>query len=154
MATGAARGPTESPGFTLERSYAAPPEQVWHAWTDPQALSRWFGPEDTESVIDAEVDLRVGGRYHIAFVTRDGERHDVSGVYREVEQTRKLVFSWAWRSTPERESLVSLLLEPDGDGTRLVFRHEQFFDETARDNHRRGWTGAFHRFERYLQAAA
>ena len=36
------------------------------------------------------------------------------------------MFSWAWHSTPERESLVTVSLKPDGDGTLLTFHHEQF----------------------------
>ncbi len=139
------------PNLTIEREYDASPEEVWQAWTDPQALIRWFGPEQTEAVLQAELDVRVGGCYHIAFTTRDGERHDVSGTYREVEPQRSLVFTWAWRTTPERKSLVRVLLEPAGGGTRLIFRHEQFFDEVARDNHRGGWTGTFHKLARYLQ---
>jgi len=99
------------------------------------------------------VDARVEGRYHIAFVTRDGERHDVSGVYRQVEFPRLLSFTWAWRSTPERESLVTIQLEPSGSGTRLVFCHERFFDQVARDNHERGWSGTFRKLDRFLQDA-
>jgi uncharacterized protein YndB with AHSA1/START domain len=152
MASGAVSGPTERPSLTIERNYDASPQQVWQAWTDPQALIRWFGPEETESVTKAELDLRVGGRYCIAFETNDGEHHEVSGVYREVEQPRKLAFTWAWRTTPERQSVVSILLEPAGAGTRLVFRQEQFFDEAARDNHLRGWSGTFRKLDRYLQA--
>ena len=104
-------------------------------------------------MVHAQTDVRVGGRYHVGFVTDDGERHDVSGVYREVVEHRKLVFTWAWRTTPERESLVTVVLEPSAGGTRLRFRHEQFFDETARDNHQRGWTGTFRRLERFLGGA-
>jgi uncharacterized protein YndB with AHSA1/START domain len=141
------------PSLLIERRYDASPEQVWHAWTDPQALTRWFGPEETEAVLEAEVDVRVGGRYRIAFTTNDGERHDVGGVYQVVQRPHKLVFTWAWRTTPERESLVSILLQADGSGTRLAFRHEQFFDEVARDNHRRGWAGTFEKLDRYLQGA-
>ena len=154
MASGAASGSTERPSLSIERTYAAPPQQVWQAWTDPEALIRWFGPEETESMMQADLDVRVGGRYHIAFATSDGERHDVSGSYQEVQPPRKLVFTWAWRTTPERESLVSILLEPAGSGTRLIFRHEQFFDEAARDNHLGGWTGTFRKLDRFLQAAA
>jgi uncharacterized protein YndB with AHSA1/START domain len=71
---------------------------------------------------------------------KDGEEHDVSGVYRKVVPNQELVFTWAWRSTPERESLVTILIKPDGDGTLFTLTHEQFFDETARDNHNKGWT--------------
>ena len=87
-------------------------------------------------MLHAETDVRVGGRYRIIMRTSDGEEHDVSGVYREVVPNEKLVFTWAWRSTPERESLVTVALKSDGDGTLLTLTHEQFFDEPARDRHR------------------
>jgi uncharacterized protein YndB with AHSA1/START domain len=113
-------------------------------------LTRWFGPEDTRSVLRAELDVRAGGRYCIAFDTIDGEVHEVSGTYREVDRPRRLVFSWSWQSTPERESLVTIAFEPDGPGTRLVFTHERFFDEAARQGHARGWGGAFRKLDGYL----
>jgi uncharacterized protein YndB with AHSA1/START domain len=153
MASDAPGGRLERPALVIERIYDVAPEAVFQAWTDPQALSRWFGPEETEAVLEVEVDVRVGGRYHIAFVTRDGERHDVSGVYRQVEFPRLLSFTWAWRSTPERESLVTIRIEPAGPGTRLLFCHERFFDQAARDNHERGWLGTFRKLDRFLQDA-
>ena len=98
----------------------------------------------------AETDARVGGRFRVIMRTSDGEEHDVSGVYREVVPNEKLVFTWAWRSTPERESLVTVALKRDGDGTVLTLTHEQFFDEAARDAHRYGWTGALDKLEQYF----
>ena len=82
----------------------------------------------------------------------DGEHHDVSGAYREFIPNEKLVFTWAWKTTPERESLVTLTFKPDGDGTLFTMLHEQFFDETARDSHNKGWTGAIDKLEIYLTA--
>jgi uncharacterized protein YndB with AHSA1/START domain len=112
-------------------------------------MMRWFGPAGAET-ISAEADPRTGGRYHVAFSTPDGERHDVAGVYKEVVANEKLVFSWVWRTMPERESQVTLTFRPDGDGTVLILTHEQFFDEPARDRHHEGWSGCFDRLERYL----
>ena len=63
---------------------------------------------------------------------------------------RKLVFTWAWKSTPERESLVTVDLKPDGDGTLLTLTHEQFFDEDARDRHRQGWEGAMDKLASFV----
>ena len=80
----------------------------------------------------------------------DGEEHDVSGVYREVVPNQKLVFTWAWRTTPERESLVTVTFKPDGDGTLLTLLHEQFFDEAARDRHAYGWTGTLDKLEKFF----
>ena len=137
----------EKPELRITRRYAVTPEKVWRAWTDPQALSQWFGPGDTHSVTRADLDVRVGGRYHIAFRTQDGQEHDVSGVYQEVEQDRKLVFTWAWKSTPERVSLVTIELRPTPQGTELAFLHEQFVDMEARNNHERGWTRTFSKLD-------
>jgi uncharacterized protein YndB with AHSA1/START domain len=141
------------PSLTLKRRYNAPPGRVFSAWTDPKKITRWFGPGQTD-VLRAESDPRVGGRYRIVARSPDGEEHDVSGVYREVVQDQKLVFTWAWRSTPERESLVIITFKPDGDGTLLTLQHEQFFDEPARDRHQTGWTGILEKLDRYLAAAS
>ncbi|MDQ0590414.1 SRPBCC family protein [Variovorax paradoxus] len=141
---------TERPSLTLRRHYPVAAEKVWRAWTDPQALKAWFGPEEIVSVPLAEVDLRVGGRFRVAMLAADGETHDVSGVYQELVPNRKLVFSWAWRSTPERESRVTVRIEPDGTGCELVLLHEQFFDEAAREGHSHGWTGAMGKLGKWL----
>src|SRR3546814_8361125 len=90
--------------------------------------------------MQSDIDLRVGGGFTIAFRTQDGELHSVSGTYREIVPGEKLVFSWAWISTPERQSQVTISLKPDGAGTLLTLHHEQFFADAARDGHRRGWT--------------
>jgi uncharacterized protein YndB with AHSA1/START domain len=148
-----AQSPTQDrPSLSITRHYAVRPEKVWRAWTEPQALSRWFGPADTESVTRAELDVRVGGRYSIAFRTGDGEEHRVSGVYQEVEPHHRLSFTWAWQSTPERVSQVTIELEPANGGCELRFRHDRFFDQQARDNHERGWTGAFAKLGAFLQS--
>ena len=108
-----------------------------------------MGPGEAKAV-SAECDARVGGRYRWLMRTPSGEEHDVSGVYREVVPDEKLVFTWAWKTTPERELLVTVLLKPDGDGTLLTVTHEQFFDENARDQHQHGWTGALDKMEQFL----
>jgi uncharacterized protein YndB with AHSA1/START domain len=137
------------PSLTLKRRLNAAPEKVYAAWTEPEKLKRWFGP-DNGAVVLAETDLRVGGRFHVVFHTEDGEQHDVSGEYREVVPNEKLVFTWAWHSTPERVSLVTVSIRRDGEGSSLTLTHEQFFDEAARDRHRFGWTGSLDKLERYL----
>ena len=137
------------PSLTLKRRLNAPPERVFAAWTDPQKLMRWFGPEQIE-MLRAEAEARVGGRFRLIMRGTDGEEHDVSGVYREVVPDRKLVFTWTWRTTPERESLVTVDIRPDGAGSQLNLTHEQFFDEAARDRHEHGWTGCLNKLERYF----
>lgn len=138
------------PSLALKRYLKAPPAQVYEAWTRPEKMIRWWGVTGHANIPVAETDVRVGGRFHVQFWTPDGEHHSVSGIYREVVPERKLVFSWAWRSTPERESQVTVDLKPDQDGTILTLTHEQFFDEKARDDHRRGWTAALDNLEGFF----
>lgn len=141
------------PSLSLRRRLSAPPAKVFDAWTDPEKIIHWFGPADAKGVHEAKIDAREGGRYFIRFSTADGEEHGVGGVYREFVRNEKLVFTWAWRTMPERESLVTVALKPDGDGTVLILTHEQFADEPARDRHRVGWSGTLDKLERYVSAA-
>ena len=143
----------EKPSLVLTRFYPVEPEKVWRAWTDPQALKRWWGPGGAEPVAVADLDLRKGGRFRIVFGGAQGTDHEVQGSYREVVPNRKLVFTWTWpRTTPERESVVTIELRKVPRGTELHFRHEQLFDESVRDGHRRGWTESLVKLERLLLA--
>lgn len=144
-----------APSLTLKRRLAAPPALVFDAWTLPRHLANWFGPREARlATIRADMDVRAGGRFRISFSSEDGEFHEVGGVYREVVANERLVFTWAWHTTPERESLVSVIIEPDGEGTMLTLTHERFFDEAARDGHRYGWGGALDKLEAYLAGGA
>jgi uncharacterized protein YndB with AHSA1/START domain len=148
--TAADAGPVTRPSLTLKRRLNAPPAKVYAAWTNPQNMTRWFGPANARiGSVQAEIDARIGGRFRISFST-DDEYYEAGGVYREVVPNQKLVFSWAWHSTPERESQVTISLKPDGDGTLLTLHHEQFFDSAARDGHERGWTGMLDNLEKYI----
>lgn len=134
----------------LTRHYSASAERLWQAWTDPQALMRWFGPAETRRVLLAQTDVRTGGEYHVAFSTEDGLEHYASGEYREVHPHRRLVFTWAWRDAPEETSLITLEFTPTQDGTQLAFLQTPFVDQATRDGHEHGWSGALERLTEYL----
>jgi uncharacterized protein YndB with AHSA1/START domain len=140
------------PSLTIKRHLKAPPAKVYAAWTDPEKVKGWMGPGEVKAK-SAESDLRVGGRYRWVMVAPSGQELDVRGVYREIVPNEKLVFTWSWLSAPERESLVTVLLKPDGDGTLLTLTHEQFFDEDARDQHNNGWNGALDKMEKFVAVA-
>jgi uncharacterized protein YndB with AHSA1/START domain len=144
--------------LSLNRSYPVAPEKVWRAWTDPEAIKRWWGPgghDDRVSV--AELDVRVGGRFRIVFGGKEGRDHEVQGVYVVVQPCRndragKLVFTWTWpNTTPERESVVTIVFKAVGKGTELEFKHEELFDESVRDGHQRGWTESFAKLDEFLK---
>ena len=142
----------QKPFLNLVRAYPVAPEKVWRAWTDAQAVKKWWGPGPGEPVAVAELDVRVGGRFRIVFGGPKGTDHEVQGVYQEVAPNRKLVFTWTWpRTTPERESVITITLKASGGGTDFAFRQEQFFNEAVRDGHLGGWTSTFAKLERVVQ---
>lgn len=146
--------PPSTVSLTLTRTLKAPVAKVFRAWTGGSALRRWFGPSDAMTVVVADVDLKVGGRYRIVMQEADGTQHCVGGVYRVIEPDARLVFTWAWETTPERESLVTVTLAPVEGGTRLTLTHAQFADEAARDRHEHGWGGTLDRLGRHLAQSA
>ena len=122
----------EKTRLQVRRVYQAPVAAVYAAWTDPEQVKQWMGPSDDFGEAEVTSDVRVGG------------------MYREIVPNKKLVYTWAWESTPERESLVTVEFKPSGDATELVLTHEQFADSEARDKHQHGWNGCMDRLGRYL----
>lgn len=136
------------PSLTIQRRLNAKPDRVYAAWTEPEKIARWFGPSVVDQdTVKAKMDVRVGGSFEVSFKSEDGEYHQVGGTYHEVEPNKRLVFSWAWHSTPERESQVTVTLRSEGDHTLLTLMHEQLFDEAAKIGHTRGWTGSMDKLE-------
>ncbi len=144
--------PETASGLTLalDRTYAATPERVFRAWTDPTEMSAWFAP-DPAMPVKAEVDLKVAGRYRIAM-----SEYVVTGEYREIDPPNKLVFTWKWEEwegAEQADMLVTVELRPEGNGTHLSLRHEHLADAEARASHADGWEKILPRLEQYLAAA-
>ena len=125
----------------VRRRFAAPRERVFAAWTSAEALKRWHAPENA-IVLDAGVDFRVGGRYHVQMRGTDGSLHLVAGRYREIDPPRRLVLTWRWESKPDAtESLVTVEFLERGGETEIVLTHEGLTTEQDRQGHRHGWVG-------------
>ncbi len=122
----------------LVRRIKAPPPRVYAALTDPEKMLRWWSP-DAGPTLRATADVRPGGHFEVTFRTEDGQEHTCYGIYREIVADRKLVFTWHWRTAPEDESIVTILLEPSNGGTELTLIHEGLPTEADRDDHRDGW---------------
>ncbi|MFM0340035.1 SRPBCC family protein [Paraburkholderia fungorum] len=142
----------EKPSLTIVRRIKAPPARVYAAWTRPELMARWWGP-DAGPVLSVEADPRVGGRFRVVFQTLDGETHDCRGEYQEVEVDSKLVFTWEWVTMPEQRSLVTIRFRSVADGTEMIFTHAQFADEGERDAHQVGWGGALEKLVGLVEGA-
>lgn len=132
-----------------DRAIDATPERIFHAWTDPEELKGWFGPGGFKT-IEAEIDLRVGGRYRLVMRTPDGQLLAITGTYRAIEPPRRLVYTWIWEHAPAEVMVVTVDLEPLGPTrTRILVAHAQIVDgELGR--YEGGWREGMERLDRLL----
>jgi uncharacterized protein YndB with AHSA1/START domain len=140
----------------LRRTFAATPEEVFDAWTNPEVLIRWWAAQPTWTSPGCEVDLRVGGRYTLRMRDDDGKTYAVGGVYREVDRPHRLVYTWCWEGTdgphPGHVSLVTVELhaDPEHGGTTVVLEHSELASEESRAGHESGWIGALDNLARRI----
>lgn len=126
--------------LVVQKTIAASPERLFAAWTEPDALRRWWGP-DGVTCIDPQVDLRVGGRYRIGNRLADGSILWIVGEFEAVEPPHRLVYTWRLEGGSERFERVTVCFEGRGLGTEVIVTHALIDSETLRDQHRHGWEG-------------
>ena len=142
-----------SQSLQVRRLIQADPATVFSAWTEPAQLERWSFPEGG-AFGGAEVDLRVGGRFHLRMKAPDGSQHVAVGVYREIDRPRRLVFTWGWEgdNAPfgEGETLVTIDFEDRDGSTEVVLTHERFPNAESKASHEHGWNSLLNNLEREL----
>jgi uncharacterized protein YndB with AHSA1/START domain len=131
-------------GFTLTRTIAAAPQRVWDAFTDADEYAAWIWPSEWNTT--CEIDLRVGGVFRVASEERG---LSIQGVYAEIDPITRLVMNWT-QTSRVGDSVLTITIEPDGDGTSLVLTQENFPDDASREDHERGWTDCLSRLPGYL----
>ncbi len=124
------------------RFIRAPREKVYDAFVDERALRQWHCPRGMR-VPESRCDTRAGGQWQLSMLARDGSRHLVGGIYRELKRPERLVYTWAWQGDGAPLSGVETLVEIDlterDGGTQLTLRHSGFPAAAARDAHTQGW---------------
>jgi uncharacterized protein YndB with AHSA1/START domain len=101
-----------------------------------------------DAEVTVEANIRVGGGFRIAI----GGDYVITGAYREIAPPERLAFTWASPTTRGAETLVTIRLRPQGDGTELHLTHEQLPDAEVAARHHGGWSNTFDRLEAYLSA--
>jgi len=138
--------------LVVTRLIDAPRPLVFKAWTDPVRIARWWGPKGFVTV-DYDMDIRPGGSYRFRMRSPEGTDHRKRGVYREIVEPERIVFTFAWEQPDGRlglETLITVTLEAEGAKTRLTL-HQTGFDTIAwRDDHQIGWTSCLERFAEYM----
>jgi len=144
---------TEHGGLVLriERTFDAPAEEVFEAWTSEEVLMRWWHAEPDWETPSAEVDLRVGGKLRI--VMRDPEEgadYGGSGDYTVIEPPHRLVFTWTWDDDPSHPQLIELEFSERDGVTAVRMTNSGITTEKGRDEHEDGWRKCFDNLDRAL----
>ncbi|MEU7897838.1 SRPBCC domain-containing protein [Nonomuraea sp. NPDC049152] len=149
---------TRTAEYEIVRRLAAPPADVYAAWTQPERFARWFGPRIFTTPADRVVlDVRPGGAWRATLVGEEGFEVTLHGVYREVAGPGRLVFTTGDPDNPGEgpASVATLTLDEHEGGTAMRFH--QFgvnTDEEHAEQAKQGWLEFFDRLDEHLAGQA
>ncbi len=152
--------PSENLKVQLSRVIRASRQRTFDAWTRPENMRQWFGPNRT--IANLEINPRKDGAYLIEL---EGGPCDstkakadiapnvvISGRYIKVDPYDLLSFTWASNLDPTEETLVTVAFKDATEGTEVTITHERFASELSRQRHETGWTGAIDKLKTFAES--
>ena len=138
----------EALGLHLRHVVSATRERVYTALTNPDMLTRWWGPRGF-SIPSAEIDLRLGGRYRITMQPPAGSAFHLSGIFRRIEPPSHLAHTFVWEEpdSDDRATVVTLSLRELGKSTELVMDQGPFATPARHALHQQGWSESLEKLE-------
>jgi uncharacterized protein YndB with AHSA1/START domain len=143
---------TAAPVLTIRRTFNAPRERVFAAFTTPELLREWFGPP-TSTLRAVSFDARPGGRFRVEMGSMEGEDYNLGGVISEFQPPALLAYTFRWEEDDpqlERDTYVRIEFVAKGEQTEMVFTHTGFASVESRDRHNGGWNSLFGRLDALL----
>jgi uncharacterized protein YndB with AHSA1/START domain len=141
---------TDQPGHVIriERTYDAPADDVFDAWTSPEVMRRWLhcGPDWSTPV--AVVDLQVGGKVHVVMRKPDGSEAEMSGEYTLIDRPHRLVMTWTFYDDPANEQLMDLSFSESDGTTTVLLINSGISNDRRRDSQEFGWRACLEELER------
>jgi uncharacterized protein YndB with AHSA1/START domain len=136
----------------IERTFAAPAEDVFDAWTSPEVMRRWFHVAPDWGTPEAEVDLRVGGTVRVVMRKPDGTEVEARGEYTLIERPRRLAMTWAFGDDAWQEQTIELSFSESEGATKVLMVNSGISTEERRGAQDEGWRGCLNELERALAA--
>jgi uncharacterized protein YndB with AHSA1/START domain len=136
----------------IERTFAAPAEDVFDAWTSPEVMRRWFHCAPGWVTPEAEVDLRVGGKVRVRMRSPDGTEVHTQGQYTMIDRPHRLVMTWTFDDDPSNEQLIELSFSESEGLTTVLMINSSISTDDRRDAQDEGWHGCLDELERILAA--
>ena len=141
----------QSFSLTMNRNFKAPKQAVYDAWIKKEAITSWFAPTSEMTTEVHEMEVKVGGKYHISMIEPDGSTHVIHGEYVALNPYDQIVFTWEWESDElEVNSLVTIDLSENNGTTDMVLVHDKLDSQNLVDMHNEGWTGCVAQLEVFV----
>jgi uncharacterized protein YndB with AHSA1/START domain len=118
--------------LVITRPMPAPRAKIFEAWTTPALLKQWLGPRSTTLAV-CEIDLRIGGTYHMVWTMPGQPDLDLKGVYREIAAPGRLASSEVFNDWYDGESFAAVDLIEQGAGKTLITVTVRYADTQTRD---------------------
>ena len=139
--------------LTLERTFNAPIELVWEAWTQAEHITNWWGPKGMETTV-LEHNFKVGGTWKYAMKMPDGNEFIADGIYTEIVHHEKIVSTANFKPMTENVKIHSIF-ERDGEKTKFTFhcvhQTEEYCKQQEKMGFYNGWGSVFERLNEFLQ---
>jgi uncharacterized protein YndB with AHSA1/START domain len=136
----------------IDRTFDAPIEAVFEAFTSETVLRRWWHAAPDWETTEASVDLRVGGTVRVVMSDLN-EEYGGEGHYTEIDPPHRLAFTWTWdrhHGDESRGTLIEIDFEELDGATRVRFAHKNLWDSEALREHEGGWNRCFDELDRAL----
>ena len=142
----------------IERTFNAPRELVFRAWSDPEHLARWWGPRGY-TTSDWKIDFRIGGKYVYCMRSEEGEEIWATGVYREIVPPERIVCTdsfadeqgnivpashYGMEGDFAEEMILTITFEEiPGGGTKMTLEHTGLPAGDMQEGAGVGWNQSF-----------
>jgi uncharacterized protein YndB with AHSA1/START domain len=150
---------TSSFQLVLHRTFAAPRELVFAAWTEPARIKKWMCKTSMEGKTEfLEFDVRPGGRFRLNVTNLNGDVYNLHGQYQEIRVPERLVYTWNWqrksgegsRSDDIGQTLITVEFFERGPQTEIILTHSGFPTAEICDLHKTGWPESLDAMEQAL----
>lgn len=132
----------------ISRVFDAPRDLVWRAFTEPDRLAKWFCPTECQ-VVEFSADISIGGRYRET-MRCSGKNYTMTGIYRELSQPGRLVFTHTWEEPDAPETIIIVTLRDLGGKTEVTLAQIGLKSDESARSHTEGWTSALENLAKNL----
>lgn len=142
----------ENRTLTLERTFNAPLDLVWEAWTQPEHIANWWGPKGMQTKV-LQHEFKEGGNWKYAMIMQDGSEFIADGIYKEIVPKARIISTANFKPMTEGVE-IQALFEANGNTTKFTFHcvheTEEYCKQQEQMGFYNGWGSVFDRLSEFV----